>query len=243
MTKFPDVFGALCAPFEAHEVKQRSQAGRSFHYVTARTVQNRLDDTLGPENWWMRFTPGENSVMCELTIRLPDGSTVTKADAGGYAGMADQGDDDKSGFSDSFKRAAVTMGVGRYLYRDGVPAFARGEHGEVDDGPREPQRGRARDDGDRQGEPRRPQGGQRAGNGQDSAPTTGRAFFAWCKKVEEERQVGMVKWASGWGRLQEFPERFVDWSPEQVALGYAEACRKLQTIKPTASEYEEALSN
>ena len=39
--------------------------------------------------------------------------------------MADQGDDDKSGFSDAFKRAAVKFGVARYLYRDGVPGFVR----------------------------------------------------------------------------------------------------------------------
>lgn len=86
---------------------------------------NRLDHVLGPENWWDEYTPSENSVLCRLTIRLPDGSTLTKADAGGYAGMADSGDDDKSGYSDAFKRAAVKFGVARYLYRDGVPAFVR----------------------------------------------------------------------------------------------------------------------
>ena len=54
---------------------------------------NRLDSVLGPENWWDDYIPLENSVVCKLTLRLPDGSTVTKCDAGGYAGMADQGDD------------------------------------------------------------------------------------------------------------------------------------------------------
>jgi hypothetical protein len=38
--------------------------------------------------------------------------------------MSDEGDDDKSGFSDSFKRAAVKFGIGRYLYKDGVPRWA-----------------------------------------------------------------------------------------------------------------------
>ena len=54
------------------------------------------------------------------TVRLPDGQLVTKSDAGGEAGMADAGDNDKSGFSDAFKRTAVKFGVSRYLYRDGV---------------------------------------------------------------------------------------------------------------------------
>src|SRR5436305_13202547 len=125
MTQFPDLFAALAAPFEPQEVRVRSQAGRQLHYITARTAMNRLDDVLGPENWWDDYTPGENSVLCRLTVRLPDGQTITKADAGGYAGMPDSGDDDKSGFSDSFKRAAAKFGVARYLYRDGVPAFVR----------------------------------------------------------------------------------------------------------------------
>jgi hypothetical protein len=124
-TQFPDIFAALAAPFASHEVKVRQQAGRQLHYITARTAMNRLDSVLGPENWWDSFLPMEHSVLCTLTIRLPDGSTLAKQDAGGYAGMTDQGDDDKSGFSDSFKRAAVKFGIGRYLYRDGVPEFVR----------------------------------------------------------------------------------------------------------------------
>ncbi len=125
MTQHRDLFAALAAPFDSDEVKLRSQSGRQLHYVTARTVMNRLDDVLGPENWWDDFVPLEHSVICRLTIRLPDGTTLTKSDAGGYAGMADPGDDDKSGFADAFKRAAVKFGVGRYLYRDGIPRFAR----------------------------------------------------------------------------------------------------------------------
>src|SRR3954467_3467543 len=125
MTQHPDLFAALAAPFESHEVKVRSQSGRQLHYITARTAMNRLDNVLGPENWWDEYVPSENSVLCRLTIRLPDGSTLTKCDAGGYAGMADSGDDDKSGYSDGFKRAAVKFGVARYLYRDGVPTFVQ----------------------------------------------------------------------------------------------------------------------
>ena len=100
MTKQPDLFAALAAPFDPNEVKARSQSGRQLHYITARTVMNRLDSVVGPENWWDDYLPNANSVLCRLTIRLPDGTTLTKSDAGGYAGMADSGDDDKSGYSD-----------------------------------------------------------------------------------------------------------------------------------------------
>jgi hypothetical protein len=126
MTKYPDLFAALAAPFAKDGVKVYTVQGRKIYYITARTVMNRLDDVVGPENWWDEYVPSEKSVLCRLTIRLPDGLTLTKADAGGYAGMSDSGDDDKSGYSDAFKRAAVKFGVARYLYRDGVPAFASG---------------------------------------------------------------------------------------------------------------------
>ncbi len=136
MTQFPDLFAALAAPFTAREVKMRSAAGgRQVPYITARTAMNRLDDVLGPENWWDEYQPLENSVVCKLSIRLPDASVVTKSDAGGYAGMSDSGDDDKSGFSDAFKRTAAKFGVARYLYRDGVPTFVREREPGVDHSP------------------------------------------------------------------------------------------------------------
>ena len=125
MTRFPDLFADLAAPFESRDVKTRVQGNLRFPYITARTAMNRLDEVVGPENWWDDYEHNEQSVVCRLTLRLPDGTTVTKCDAGGYAGMADSGDDEKSAFSDAFKRAAAKFGVGRHLYGDGIPAFRR----------------------------------------------------------------------------------------------------------------------
>ena len=76
MTQHPDLFAALAAPFDASELKLRAQAGRQMPYVTARNVMNRLDEVLGPENWWDDFVPLEHSVICRLTIRLPDGTVL-----------------------------------------------------------------------------------------------------------------------------------------------------------------------
>jgi Rad52/22 family double-strand break repair protein len=119
------LWACLSAGFPEDQVRTRPQGGRQLPYITARTVMNRLDEVLGPANWWDKYMPIENGVICELTIRFPDGSTLTKSDAGGCAGMADAGDDEKSAFSDAFKRAAVKFGVGRYLYGDGVPRADR----------------------------------------------------------------------------------------------------------------------
>jgi len=245
MTKHPDLFAALAAPFEAHELKVRSQTGRQLSYITARTAMNRLDNVLGPENWWDEYVPSENSVLCRLTIRLPDGSTLTKCDAGGYAGMADSGDDDKSGYSDSFKRAAVKFGVARYLYRDGVPTFVQERIPAT-----EPAQAPATEPATAPATP--PANGQNQGQGQRTAsnpgngnpPRTGKALFAWTKDQEQRHQVGLLKYLNGWAKLQEFAPRMVDWDAEQVSQAYSEACRKLQSLSHAQSEaYEEALAN
>src|SRR5919112_1912440 len=189
MTKHPDLFAALAAPFDPSEVKLRSQNSRQLHYITARTAMNRLDSVLGPENWWDRYVPGEKSVLCELTIRLPDGQTLTKSDAGGYAGMADSGDDDKSGFSDAFKRAAVKFGVARYLYRDGVPSFVQERMPAVD---------QAETSGAEPAATPAPAPAPASRNGSASTPSgngnpprSGKALFAWTKEQEQRYSVGL----------------------------------------------------
>jgi hypothetical protein len=243
MTQYPDLFAALAAPFENHEVKLRNApGGRQLHYITARTAMNRLDSVLGPENWWDEFVPLENSVICKLSIRLPDGSIVTKADAGGYAGMADQGDDDKSGFSDAFKRAAAKFGVARYLYRDGVPAFVREREPAVETAQAtlgitpEPAPAAVPASTAPAAAPARANGSQ---------PRSGKALFAWTKEQEQKHEVGLLKYLNNWAKLQEFPGRMIDWDADQVALAYAEAIRKIQSIQPSSRNeaYEEALAN
>ncbi len=257
-TKYPDLFAALAAPFEPDEVKIRSltNAGRQIHYVTARTVMNRFDNVLGPENWFDEYVPGENSVLCRLTITLPDGSRLSKCDAGGYAGMSDEGDDDKSGYSDAFKRAAVKFLVGRYLYRDGVPCFtpANPEPATVTellDRERRPAQvpaqiaatpptnghanghvnGKARHDWPGASDPRNaPAPKQTSTPVADRAsgpPKTGKALFAWVKEQEQRYELALLRYANNWAKLQEFPGRMVEWNAEQVALCHAELLRKI----------------
>lgn len=236
MTTHPDLFAALAAPFGPSEVKARTQGGRQLHYVTARTVMNRLDDVLGPENWHDEYHPGgESSILCKLTLRLPDGQVVTKCDAGGFAGMADEGDDDKSGYSDAFKRAAVKFGVGRYLYRDGVPDFVRAAVGpgrkestpaksSPGEGPAPADLGWVHNAPEAPAPTPEPAPGPAAAA---AAPKTGKALFRWLKDREEEFDVALIRYLGQWARLQDFPARVLDWSPDQVARGHAEALRKL----------------
>jgi Rad52/22 family double-strand break repair protein len=229
MTQHPDLFAALAAPFDPSELKVRSQAGRQIPYVTARNVMNRLDEVLGPENWWDDFVPLEHSVICRLTIRLPDGTVLTKCDAGGYAGLADPGDDDKSGFADAFKRTAVKFGVGRYLYRDGVASFARRNPKKSREPEPEPA-GMAHPTG-----PAPPIAStvspSAATDPGTTAPRTGRALFAWTKDQDEKFEFGLLRYLNTWGKRQEFPARMVDWDSERVSQAFSEACRRIASLE------------
>ena len=113
------LFELLARPFPSHKVRWRVQRenedgskGQIVAYIEARDVMDRLDEVVGWKNWKDEYEKGPNGgLMCRLSIRI-DGEWITKSDG------ADNTDLEavKGGFSDAFKRAAVKMGIGRYLY-------------------------------------------------------------------------------------------------------------------------------
>jgi hypothetical protein len=123
-----EVFIQLARPFLPPEKKEKrikdpkSGKVRIEHYITARSVMNRLDEVLGPGQWWDEYPYiTDYSAICRLSIILPDdGRVLTKCDMGGAASNKDPGTVQKSITSDAFKRAAVKFGIGRHLYGDGV---------------------------------------------------------------------------------------------------------------------------
>jgi len=109
-----DIWAELREPFPAAEVKWRPQSGRNLAYIDARSVQIRLDKVLGPPSWKTEFIDwGKNGIICKLSIWCAEAEAwVTKQDGADRT----QIEAEKGGISDSFKRAAVMWGVGRYLY-------------------------------------------------------------------------------------------------------------------------------
>ncbi len=228
-----EIFAALAAPFAPDEVRTRNQSGRDLQYVTARTVMNRLDEVLGPADWWddhQLLTDG--SVMCRLSIRLPDGEIVTKTDVGGMSETRDASDAEKSGFSDAFKRAAVKFGVGRYLYGDGVPpsireallAARRGDARRPMEALPAPVAGGAPEPAREAHEPARDEPrDDRPG----PPPKTGKALFAWLKERDERNGSDLLQIITGWGKDNNYPARIVQWNAEQVDQAHVEALRLL----------------
>jgi hypothetical protein len=96
-------------------------------YLDARAVMDRLDEVVGPGLWRDDYKEVNGRLMCGISI-FTCGEWVTKWDTG----TVTQIEGDKGIVSDSFKRAAVKWGVGRFLYSTGtqfVPANKKKESG------------------------------------------------------------------------------------------------------------------
>lgn len=117
-----EITAALAEPFDPKDIQWKPQAVKgnrclAIAYIDARDVQDRLDAVLGVANWQDEYTVlPDGSVTCRLQIKI-DGEWVCKMDVGSLSDQSDGGDRLKAAFSDALKRAAVKLGIGRYLYR------------------------------------------------------------------------------------------------------------------------------
>jgi hypothetical protein len=114
-------FKNLSSPFRLSELDWRIlQAGKQSNgepwgvcaaYVDARAIMNRLDEVVGPQNWQTEFQQMGSGTLCTIKI-LCGGVWVSKQDG------SDETDTEpfKGGISKSLVRAAVSWGIGRYLY-------------------------------------------------------------------------------------------------------------------------------
>jgi len=89
-------------------------------YIDNRDVQDVLDDVVGPENWTIDYKLVGTQMFATIGINIlyEDGKSewVYKSD-GGTESNTEQ---EKGLISDCAKRTAVTWGIGRFLYRQGV---------------------------------------------------------------------------------------------------------------------------
>lgn len=250
MTAYPEIFAALAAPFDPKEVKYLPKGGRQLPYITARSVMNRLDAVLGPENWEDRYSESYKEgagVICTLKIQVPskvkDRYTefIEKVGAGGFAGMADPGDNYKSGFSDAFKLAAVKFGIGRYLYEDGVVDFAA-EGGPSVDLEKVPTRNTPPVPS-RSTEASRPLPEPSSGNYDNfRKPTFGKAMFPWVKNLEKHYQVDLLKQVNGWAKELGAGWKMVEWTEDAVSTIADNVIEFLKGVPTYKGEFDHAAS-
>ncbi len=121
---------ALAKPFPREKVHWRAQTltkdgnkAMALAYVDARDVMERLDEVCGPAGWQSEhFDCGGEKLGCKIGIHIclrekteeRDAwwSWVWKSDGAGETDIEGA----KGAFSGAFKRAAVSWGIGRYLY-------------------------------------------------------------------------------------------------------------------------------
>ncbi len=122
------LFEKLAAPFPKDSIHWRAQvlkkdgtSAMALAYIDARDVMDRLDDVCGPSGWQSEhFDAGSGRMGCKIGVFCPEeeyGQWAWKSDGAGATNV----EADKGAFSDAFKRAAVSWGVGRYLYSLDAP--------------------------------------------------------------------------------------------------------------------------
>lgn len=123
--------GNLSKPFDESEWEWRIQRARILKngkpkarvlaYITARALQNRLDEVCGPSNWTVSYEGAPNSskgLLCSIGIRVHyddvtgESTFIYKQDGAENTDIESM----KGGISSAFKRCGVLWGMGRHLY-------------------------------------------------------------------------------------------------------------------------------
>ena len=102
---------ALKSPFKNVKWRKGYKNGKDLVYIDARDVMDRLDTVFGIDGWQTKYEYLGGRMICNLSVRF-DLEWITKSDGAGDSNI----EGEKGGISASLKRAAVLLGIGRYLY-------------------------------------------------------------------------------------------------------------------------------
>jgi len=113
----------LYEPFPEKDIEWRIQQSgthdgkvwaKCLAYVTARAIQERLDEVFGTMGWEAHYVPYPKGVICTIKVQDDNGDWIEKSDGAQYTEI----EDFKGAISGSLKRAAAAgLGIGRYLYK------------------------------------------------------------------------------------------------------------------------------
>ena len=120
------IAAALAAPFDEKDLKHRpGRAGMTFIYADVRAIDARLDGVFGTMGWSFSWdlVDAATAVVRGRLIVTHEGVSKTIEEAG-YPNAAGRDEEPiKSSVTDSRRRAAAALGIGRSLYspEKGVP--------------------------------------------------------------------------------------------------------------------------
>lgn len=112
-------------PFKWRVQSQNDRGATCVAYVDSRLVQDKLDEVCGEANWQSDYKLINNNLYAGVAVKHPDtGEWVWKWDCGTESNT----EKEKGEASDSFKRAAVKWGVGRFLYAQPLQKLKTKKH-------------------------------------------------------------------------------------------------------------------
>lgn len=113
LSRLDDPFPAEDVEWKPVTIKKANRRGLFAPYITSRAVQERLDEVCGKFGWQNKFEKGpDGGVLCGIGI-LIGGIWVWKYDGASNSDIEPV----KGGLSNAMRRAGVTLGIGRYLYK------------------------------------------------------------------------------------------------------------------------------
>lgn len=229
----------LYLPFEPWEWSHMQIKNMDFVGTKREAIENRLNDVLGPLNWKHKFKKTSNySVECWIQITYPSGRKVTRHDAGAVGdGFDSEGNNETTGYTNAFKRAASWHGPGHAQRKVGVPEFARAaywqewarivlvfgiEHGLTYDGPPEymaaAQKARSSQPAPRADAP--PPARELMPPVKKALPTPapkGPAITTGMDLYNLAKREGILADVTAWGRTRGFRPMMKIWSQGQIA--------------------------
>lgn len=116
-----ELFDKLLRGWTGRELNYRpgystGEGFRVFLYIDKDSIQQRLDEVLGPLNWRASYRVDLDAIICKLELNI-EGAWHWKEGGGAKPKMDKEQDSVKGGFTDSFRQAAEAWGFGRYLGR------------------------------------------------------------------------------------------------------------------------------
>jgi hypothetical protein len=110
-TKLKELIKIIPYQWRVQSFSKTKPMAQCVAYIDSRDVMKLLDEIIGVENWQSDYKEVKGNVYAGIGIKIGS-EWVWKWDCGIESNM----DKEKGEASDSFKRAGVKWGVGRFLY-------------------------------------------------------------------------------------------------------------------------------
>lgn len=112
--RLTDFFDAEDIEWKPVTVSKKTGKALAAAYITARAIQERLDEVFGVGGWKNEYRAGpDGGVICRIYFRNEEGDWVWREDGAENTDIESV----KGGLSGALKRAGSALGIGRYLYK------------------------------------------------------------------------------------------------------------------------------